>query len=647
MAGKKVAPYGSWKSPITSDLIVSGTIGLSEVALHGDTAYWIESRPSEGGRSVIVSQRDGGLVQDITPQPFNARSRVHEMGGGTFLVLADCIYFSNFSDNRVYRHRNGQEIQPVTAEGKMRYGDFRNDPERHRLICVREDHTVSDIHCVNTIVAIHTEGNADRVLVEGSDFYSTPRLSPGGKTLAWLEWNHPSMPWDGTRLCVAELQQDGSVGSPQCIAGGEKESVFQPEWSPDGVLHFVSDRTGWWNLYRWRGGRIDPLCAMAAEFGAPQWVLGMSFYRFASRDRIVCIYNEHGISRIASLNTATKQLEVIPTPYTDIRSLQVSGTRAVFVAGSPVEPDSVVSLDCESGEARVLRRSSGTGVEEGYLSIAQPIEFPTENGFFAHAFYYAPRSKDYAGPSTERSPLIVMSHGGPTSSTSSTLNLRTQFWTSRGFAVVDVNYGGSTGYGRQYRERLRGNWGIVDVDDCVNAARYLVDRGEVDPGRLIIRGGSAGGYTTLAALTFRDVFKAGASYFGISDLKALEQDCHKFESHYNSSLVAPYPEAEAIYQQRSPIHHTGRLSCPIILFQGSEDKIVPPNQSEKMYRALRTRGIPVAYILFEGEGHGFRKAEYIKLSLDAELYFYSKVFGFDTDVYPERVAERFENFPNP
>jgi dipeptidyl aminopeptidase/acylaminoacyl peptidase len=648
MDEKKVAPYGAWKSPITSDLIIAGTIGLTGVALDGDDIYWVESRPSEKGRNCVVRRTPDGRINDVTPPEFNARTTVHEYGGGAYVVSGGTVYFSNYADQRLYRQTPGSPPRPVTRSEKMYYADGVMDQARNRIICVREDHTEPGRECVNTIVCVNLDGDkAGAVLVSGNDFYSSPRLSPDGNHLAWLAWNHPNMPWDGTELWVARLSGDGSLAGKELIAGGPRESIFQPEWSPDGVLHFVSDRTGWWNLYRWRDGRAEPLYEMEAEFGAPQWGFRMSTYGFESRDRIICAYNELGNWRLAALDIASRQLEPIETPYTEIAGLQVAGGRAVFTGGSPTEALSVISLDLASREIEVLRRSSSVEVDEGYLSIPVPIEYPTENGLTAHAFFYAPRNRDYAADPGERPPLLVISHGGPTGGTTTTLKMTTQYWTSHGIGVLDVNYGGSTGYGRAYRERLNGNWGVVDVDDCVNGALYLVGRGLADGERLVIRGGSAGGYTTLAALTFRDVFKAGASYYGISDLEVLEKDSHKFESRYNNSLIGPYPERQDLYKMRSPIHFTDRLSCPIILFQGLEDKVVPPNQAEMMFDAARAKGLPVAYIPFEGEQHGFRRAENIKRSLDAELYFYSKVFGFEADVEPDKdIIDKFENFPN-
>jgi len=624
------APYGSWKSPITSDLIVAGAIRLMEIVLDGEDRYWLESRPMEGGRYVIVWHSAEGRIADVTPTPFNARTRVHEYGGAPFAVSHGTVYFVNFADQRLYRQEVGGAPQPITPEKDLRYADAVLDHRRGRMICVREDHTFADHEAVNALISLELpKGGEGQVLVSGNDFYSSPCLDPEGAQLAWLTWNHPNMPWDGTELWVAEVKEDGRLGEAQRVAGGVDESIFQPQWSPDGVLHFVSDRTGWWNLYRYRDGRIEPLCEMEAEFGKPQWVFGMSTYAFESAERIICTYTSRGTWQLGRLDTRTRRMEPIDTPYTDIGAVRARQGQAVFLAGLPSEAVSVISFDLDTGKCQVLRSSSELQVDSGLISQPQAIEFPTEGGLTAHALFYAPQNHDYAAPAGERPPLLVISHGGPTAAASSTLSWEIQFWTSRGFAVVDVNYGGSTGYGRAYRQRLNGKWGVADVDDCANAARHLVREGRVDGNRLAIRGASAGGYTTLAALAFRDVFRVGASYFGVSDLEALTRETHKFESRYLDRLVGPYPERNDLYRERSPIHHTEGLSCPMILFQGLEDKIVPPNQAELMVEALRKKGLPVAYLPFEGEQHGFRRAENIKRALDAELYFYSRVFGFD------------------
>lgn len=632
MPGKHVKPYGSWKSPITSALIVSESVGLNQPAIDGDNIYWIEMRPSEGGRNVIVRRDSSGAVSDVTPPGFNARTRVHEYGGGDYVARNGLVCFSNFTDQRLYKQTPGGAPQPITPETELRYAEATIDSARNRLICVREDHTVAGREAVNTIVSIDLDGPLDggKVLISGNDFYSTPRISPDGSRIAWLTWNHPNMPWDESELWIGDIAQDGSLSNARSVAGGNKESIFQPEWSPDGTLYFVSDRTGWWNLYRLdAGGEVESLVEVSAEFGMPQWVFGMSSYGFESAGRIVCAYFEQGMSRLATIDTQSKKMQPVASDYSDVSYVRASRGQAVFRAGSTIQPPSIVKLDLATGGIEVLRRSNNLKIDPGYISIPKAIEFPTTGGLTAHGFFYAPTNRDYRAPEGELPPLLVKSHGGPTSAATMILNLHIQYWTSRGIAVLDVNYGGSTGYGRSYRERLMDNWGVVDVDDCANGARYLVDRGEVDGDRLMITGGSAGGYTTLCALTFRNDFKAGASHFGVSDAEALARDTHKFESRYLDGLFGPYPERRDIYYQRSPINFTDQLSCSAIFFQGLEDKVVPPNQAEMMVAALRKKGMPVAYVPFEGEQHGFRQARNIQRALDGELYFYSRVFDFE------------------
>jgi dipeptidyl aminopeptidase/acylaminoacyl peptidase len=628
MPETKIAPYGSWRSPITSDLIVAETIWPGKITLDGDDIYWIEMRPAEGGRYVIMRHAPDGQIADVTPAGFNARTTVHEYGGGAYVVDGGTVYFSNFADQRLYRQDHGAAPRPITPEGKLRYADGVVDRRRGRLICVREDHTGTG-EAVNTIVALALDGEREaEVLVQGHDFYSTPRLSPDGARLAWLAWSHPNMPWDGTELWVAPVAEDGSLGVAELVAGGAAESIFQPAWSPNGVLHFVSDRSGWWNLYRLRDGQTEALHLMEAEFGVPQWVFGMCTYGFDSEDRIVCVYQSDGVDHLAMLDTATGAFETIETPYTLYEDPQVAPGQVLFLGGAPNEFPTLVRLDLATRQIEVLRRSSELAIDPGYISLPRAIEFPTDGGLTAHAFFYPPRNQDFAAPRGERPPLLVMSHGGPTGATSAALDLEKLYWTSRGIAVLDVNYGGSTGYGRAYRQRLNDQWGVVDVNDCANGARELARRGEVDGDRLAITGGSAGGYTTLCALTFRDDFRAGASHFGISELEVFAKDTHKFESRYLDRLIGPYPERKDLYYERSPINFTNRLECPVILFQGLEDKVVPPNQAELMVEALRAKQLPVAYVAFEGEQHGFRKAENIKRALDGEFYFYSRVFGF-------------------
>jgi dipeptidyl aminopeptidase/acylaminoacyl peptidase len=629
MAEPNVAPYGSWKSPITADVVAAGEVGLEQVRIDGDDIYWVERRSQEGGRKVIVHRSPDGRVVDITPVGFNARTRVHEYGGGDYAVSNGTIVFSNFVDQRLYVQRPGAAPTALTPATALRYADGQIDRGRNLFLCVREDHSGQG-EAVNTVVSIDlAKGGAGRVLASGNDFYSSPRLNLNSSRLAWLTWNHPNMPWDGTELWTSKLTGDGSIDAAIRVAGGVNESIFQPEWSPDGTLYFVSDRTGWWNIYRWRDEKVELLYPMDAEFGQPQWVFASALYGFASERRIVCSYTKSGRDYLATLDTLTRTLNDIELPFTSISQVRAAGDRAVFIGASSTEPNSIVSFNLTTKKLELLRKSREVTVDAGYLADPRAIEFPTEGGLTAHGHFYPPRNQDYTAPANDKPPLVVMSHGGPTSSSSASLKYSIQYWTSRGIAVLDVNYGGSSGYGRAYRERLKGQWGIVDVDDCVNGARYLVERGEVDGNRLAIRGGSAGGYTTLCALTFRDVFKAGASHYGISDLEALARDTHKFESRYLHTLIGPYPERRDLYVERSPIHFTDRLNCPMILFQGLEDKVVPPNQAEKMVDAVRAKKLPVAYLTFEGEQHGFRKAENIKRVLEAELYFYSKVFCFE------------------
>ena len=624
-----VSPYGSWKSPITADLVGGGESAMEQIRIDGDDIYWIERRAQEGGRKVIVRRAANGEASDVTPTGFNVRTRVHEYGGGDYSVAGGTIVFSNFADQRLYLQRIDGEPRPLTPADNLRYADGQSDGRKNSFYCVREDHSHPG-EAVNAILRVDLNaGNAGEIVASGNDFYSSPRLNPDGSQLAWLTWNHPNMPWDGTELWVGKLSEDGSLTESVKIAGGVEESIYQPVWSPDGVLHFVSDRTGWWNLCRWRENQVEALCPMEAEFGQPQWGFGGSLYGFASEKEIVCSYSKNGNDYLATLDTATKRLHDFQLPFSAISQVRVAADRVLFIAASATESSAIVNLNLQTKAFEVLRRSRETNVDAAYLSDARAIEFPTERGLTAHGYFYAPKNPDFVAPTNENPPLLVVSHGGPTSSSSGSLKYSIQYWTSRGIAVLDVNYGGSSGYGRAYRERLNGQWGIVDVDDCVNGTRYLAERGEVDGNRLAIRGGSAGGYTTLCALTFRNTFKAGASHYGISDLEALAKDTHKFESRYLDRLIGPYPERRDLYVERSPIHFTDRLNCPMIIFQGLEDKVVPPNQAEKMVEAVRAKKLPVAYLTFEGEQHGFRKAENIKRVLEAELYFYSKVFGFE------------------
>jgi dipeptidyl aminopeptidase/acylaminoacyl peptidase len=636
----KTAPYGSWKSPITSDLIAAQSISLSEPRLGGEQVYWLEGRPQELGRYVIVRASPlGGHGTDVTPRPYNARTRVHEYGGASWTVADSKIYFSNLTDGRLYWQRDStSQPEPLTPEPALRdrqwrFADGVIDGLRHRWIGVREDHTAGG-EPINTIVDVDLREpgrEAGRVLVGGHDFFASPRLSPDGRSLIWLAWDHPNMPWNGTTLYLSRLDEAGNVTELQSIAGGVSESVFQPEWSPDGKeIFFASDRSNWWNLYRFdlASRRSEPLAPMAAEFGVPLWRLGASTYACAGPDRIVCAYSTGGLSQLAVLDLKDKVLRPLETPFTEFSFVRADANCAVFRAGAPHHPASIVMLDLTSGAHRVLRRETDLLDQSelqiaNYLSTVKSVEFSTTNGNSAYGLFYPAHNPDYVGDATERPPLLVKCHGGPTASASSVLDLTTQFWTSRGIAVLDVNHGGSTGFGRSFRDRLHLNWGIADVDDCINGAKFLVAEDLVDSTRIVIRGGSAGGYTTLAALVFRDFFHGGASYYGVSDLAALARDTHKFESRYLDWLIGPYPQSQQRYRERSPLYHADQLSKPVIFFQGAEDAVVPPNQAEVLVEALRRKGKPVGYLLFSGEQHGFRKATTIQRCLDAELDFYA------------------------
>jgi dipeptidyl aminopeptidase/acylaminoacyl peptidase len=644
MAERTTAPYGSWRSPITTELITAKSITLGQVALDGVDVYWVEGRPEEEGRNVVVRRTPDGRIADVSPPPFNARTRVHEYGGGAISIADGVVYFSNYADQRLYRQPLGAAPEPISPPVDLRYADGDVDRGRGRLICVREDHTDPSREAVNTIVGVDlARGGAGQVLVTGNDFYAWPRLSPDGQRLAWVTWTHPNLPWDDTELWVGALGPDGGISSAEHVAGGPGESIFQPQWSPDGTLYFISDRSGWWNLYRWRAGRVEPVLLVEAELATAAWTLGLSTYAFLGDGRLACSYSQHGRRRLAIVDPTTGQTSEIELPYGEVRGLHAHGQRVVFIGGTPGEAAAVIAVDLPGGQVTVLRRSSESAVDPAYLSRPEPIEFPTESGLSAHAYYYPPQNPDYVAPPGERPPLVVRIHGGPTSSTSTTLSLEEQYWTSRGFAFLDVNYGGSTGYGRAYRQRLNGQWGVVDVNDAVNGARYLVEQGLVDPNRLAIRGTSAGGYTTLTVTAQRDVFQAGAAYFGISDLEVWAGDTHKFESRYLDNLIGPYPERRDLYQARSASHFLDRVSAPLLVLQGLEDKIVPPNQAKIVVEGLRARKKPVAYLAFEGEQHGFRRAATIQRALTAELSFYSQVFGIPLSQPIELL--HIENFP--
>ncbi len=620
----QAAPYGSWKSPITAELIASDEVRLGRGQEVDGVVYFLEGRPKEGGRTALVRRKDGHF-EDLLPLEYNVRTRVHEYGGGSLLLVGHTAYFSNDADQQLYRRDPDGTIQRVTNEPSSRFADGVYDESRGLLFYVMEVHGEKVENC---LVSIDPKTGIVRRIAEGCDFYASPRISPDHHLLAYYCWNHPNMPWNGTELRIAELNPDGSIAKERVLAGGKDESIAQISWSPDNVPYFISDRSGWWNFHREEKWRRETFHSMEAEFGLPQWNFGQSNFVFSGKDKIVCVYSQNGSDRLAYLSMNDGALTQIDLPFSSIRSLSITGDQLYFIAGAPDMPASLIQYNLKTRQWEILKKSRELNIDPSYLSIPKAVEFPTEGGVTAHAFYYPPTNPKFQGMPEEKPPLLVLAHGGPTAQVTSLFNLEIQYWTSRGIAVIDVNYGGSSGYGRAYRDRLKGKWGVVDVDDCINAALYCVREGLADRTRLAIEGGSAGGYTTLAALTFRDVFQAGASLYGISDLEALTRDTHKFELRYPDQLIGPYPAARDLYVQRSPIHHVEQIKSPIILLQGDEDPIVPPSQSEKMYQSLKSRGIATAYLLFPQEQHGFRRSENIQRAIEAESYFFSKMFGY-------------------
>ncbi|MDQ6778339.1 MAG: S9 family peptidase [Actinomycetota bacterium] len=635
-------PYGSWPTPVSSAVLVASAVGLGDVRVDGEDVIWSEGRPDEGGRTQLVRRSPDGTTTDLLPEGQNARTAVHEYGGGAWWARDGIVWFVAWEDQRLYRlDPKSGAVDALVPEPPIRrghrYGDGDLTPDGEWIACVREQHSPSGraVDVRNEIVrlAAHRPSTPE-VLVTGPEFVMSPRWSPAGDRLCWIEWDHPNMPWDGSRLRVRDL----SSGRDVLVAGGPEESVSEPCWQPDGSLVFISDRTGWWNLYRWSpdDGTVEPLVEIAADIGVPQWQLGHSRYAVLAGARVVFARSRDGFDGLA-VRLSDGTVTDLELPYTCVSTVRSAGRSAVVViAGTPTAEMSVsrVVLDDGGGVESVaplrLPRDLGElGVEASYVSVPEPIEFPSEGGRTAFALLYSPTNPRFAGPDDELPPLLVFLHGGPTSAAAVLLQLEIQYWTTRGFAVVDVNYGGSTGYGRSYRELLRGAWGVVDVEDCIAAVRWLAEQRLADPARLCIRGGSAGGFTTLAALARDDTpFAAGADYFGVADLEALAQETHKFESRYLDGFLGPYPEAREVYRERSPIHNIDALSRPLIVLQGLEDEVVPPNQSEMIVEALRGKGVPVAYLAFEGEQHGFRRAETIRRAIDAELSFYAQILGF-------------------
>jgi dipeptidyl aminopeptidase/acylaminoacyl peptidase len=637
-----IAPYGSWASPLSAEALAAGGISFGDLRSANGRLYWLENVPARGGSISLFSLGEGAAAQ-VTPDNANVRSRVHEYGGASFVVVGDTVYYSQLSDQRLYALRSGGTPAPLTPPN-YRYADCIAIPATANstaaLICVREDHT-DPAHVRNTLVRLPIPiAGAGDVLFDGSDFVSYPRLSPDARRLAFITWNHPNMPWDGTELRVAEMTPQG-LKAPVVVAGGAAESVLEPQWDSDGMLYFISDRSGFWNLYAERAAGAQAIWPRAAEFAAPLWQFGQSSYVLLDDRRAVVCFRERGIARLAVLNLKTGTGHVLDLPYVEFSHLtRIDAQHIAAVAGASKSLASIVRIDIASAKATTLRTAGQSPLHGDSISIAVPIDFPSANGRTAHAFYYAPTNPRYRAVAGTLPPLLTLVHGGPTSQSSPALRSSVQFWTSRGFAVVDVNYGGSSGYGRAYRQLLNGTWGVVDVEDVIAAVRFLVGTKRADPKRTAITGGSAGGYTVLVALSTSDVFRAGTDRFGISDMTALARDTHKFESRYVDSLIGPLPQAQAIYDQRSPLNHLDGFKVPVLVLQGADDPVVPPNQSQRIVDALRARHVPVAYILYPGESHGFRKPETIINSQQAELAFYGRVFGFKpADQLPPLMIE--------
>jgi dipeptidyl aminopeptidase/acylaminoacyl peptidase len=679
----RTAPFGSWATPLTSEVVVAAAVRLGEVRVDGGDVVWAEGRPAEGGRTQLVRRRADGTTQELLPEGVNARTAVHEYGGAAWWVCDGVVWFTDWADQRLYRLDPGGAPVPLTPEPARprgdRYADGEPTPDGTRIVCVRERHLAPDaltgeppsggnasldtttVHnevvILDAAVPEGAEGPAEpEVLVTGPDFVAAPRLSPDGSTLAWLQWDHPAMPWDAAQLVVRDL----ATGEETVVAGGPGESVSEPQWRPDGSLWFLSDRTDWWNLYRWEPGTdIAAVVRVDADIGVPAWTFGTARYAVLDDGRVVVARWRDGFDGLA-VRGPDGGVTDLDLPFTGVSAVVAAGAdTVVVVAGSPtaepgvhrvelgVEPEDAAERGpthrqtrqgaepTASRPARVttLRPPRDLDLDPGYLSVPELVRFPSVDGAdtprTGYALFYPPANPRFRGPADERPPLLVVIHGGPTSKAVPVLAVGVQYWTSRGFAVVDVDYGGSSGYGRPYRELLRDSWGVVDVADCLAAARTLAQRDRVDPQRLCIRGGSAGGYTTLAALAREDTpFAAGADHFGVADLEALARDTHKFESRYLDGLVGPYPAEREVYVERSPITHVDRFTRPLIVLQGAEDAVVPPAQSEAIVAALRHKGVPVAYLLFDGEQHGFRRAENVRRALDAELSFYAQVLGF-------------------
>lgn len=632
---QKPAPFGTWTSPISADLVAGQSLRFDLVQYADGTVFWAEMRPSEGGRSVIVGCNREGNSRDFIPAPFSARSRVHEYGGGSYLACADEVFFVNDGDQAVYRVRMSGRPERIACEENLRFADMTLDPSGRRLVCVAEQHE-KDPHeppenYLAEIALDGAEAGAVELLVGGCDFYANPRFSPDGKRVCWIEWDLPWMPWEASRLMVGEMAADGGMERMSEIAGGNGCSVFQPAWGVNGLLYFVTDESGWGNLHVWDGERVAPVARMDAEFSRPLWGLGTTSFAVSCESEIIASHIDNGVFKLAALGHAGGAIRQIDHPYRQFDSICATDDGiAALVAGDSM-PSSIIRMPVRDGVAgapNILRQAMSAEIDPETISTGRLIDIPMNDGGVVHALYYPPTNAAFAGEAGTAPPLLAAAHGGPTGMADRGLKLKIQYWTSRGFAFVDVDYRGSAGYGTAYRDALNGQWGLRDVDDVIAATQWLVGEGLADGERLLISGGSAGGYTVLCALAFHDVFAAGASYYGVGDLQKLLDLTHKFESGYIYNLTGTRPgETETVFHARSPLHHAERISSPAIFFQGTEDKVVPPGQSRSMVEALKRQGIPVAYLEFDGEGHGFRRAETIVSALNAEYAFYARVLG--------------------
>ena len=680
--GVTTAAFGSWVSPIAAEDLAAGTVKFEQLALDGDDIFWVESRPDEKGRSVVVRMTADG-PRDITPAGFSARTLVNSYGGGAMAAKDGTVWFTNFAtsdfpqtkDQRVYAQTPGHFPKPITPRQPVHFADMVPDTERGVIFAVQERSDVL-LHgqAQQTLVALDMQGSALPITVaSGGDFYAAPRLSPDGKQLAWLTWDYPSMPWEGTRLQVADLDAQGNATGIRTIGGApatkidpglnpvlqnamrySDEAIAEPLWSPDGQLYCVSDRseidgTRWWNIHRVDGDDLVAVTAEAAEFTSPLWRLGVSSYGFISETEVLAAYSRNGVWALALVDVTSGALSAVDLPYTSITHLRVGNGFAVFFGGTFNGPAELIRLDLETHETTVLR-SANPGLSDAAkacFKAPETISFQVDDGKggteTSHAFYHAPYNPEYTNPTNERPPLIIVIHGGPSAAASSALSVDIAFFTSRGFAVLDTNYRGSTGFGRSYRQRIYGGWGVVDVADCVAGAEHLVAADKVDRYRIASRGGSSGGYTTLALATFTDILSAGASYYGISDLQMIAQDTDKLEAYYAALLVGPWPDAQKVFKGRSPLFHAGQINCPLIIFQGEDDPVVPPPQAHVLIDSLMDRKMPVAWEFFPGEGHGFKQKAHLIQSLEEELSFYGAIMGFTPAGHLAQPA--IENWP--